>query len=91
MIEQHSRPYLSPILGDHHPAIHWEACGTVSRLSGQAGMQGHLFLSSSALSQSLVEADHGFKIAILGKANLHNQTFKTGLCALTYSAILAIE
>src|SRR6266542_801166 len=91
MIERHSRPYLSPILSDHHPAIYGEARGPVPRLSGQAGMQGHLFLSSSALSQALVEADHGFKIAILGKANLHNQTINTRLCASTNSAILAIE
>src|SRR5262249_7490407 len=78
MIEQHSRPYLSPILSDHHPAIYGEARGPVPRLAGKAGMQGHLFLSSPALSQSLVESDHGLKIAILGKADFHRRPLNPG-------------
>src|SRR5262249_38626271 len=91
MIEQHSRPYLSPILSDHHPAIYGQARGPVPGLSGQAGMQGDLFLSSPALSQSPVESDHGLKIAVLGKADFHSHPFKNGLCAYTYSASFAIE
>src|SRR5262245_62063071 len=78
MIEQHSRPYLSPILSDHHPAIYGEARGPVPRLAGQAGMHGHLFLSSSALSQSPVESFQGIKIAILGKADFHRRPFRPG-------------
>src|SRR5262249_37113180 len=93
MIEQHSRPYLSPILSDHHPAIYGEARGPVPRLAGQAWMQSHLFLSSPALSQSAVESDHSLKIAILGKADFHRRPLqtRTGLCASTYSAIFALE
>jgi hypothetical protein len=66
MVKQDRRPHLSSILSDHHPAIHWEACGPVSRLSRQAGAQGDLFLSSSTLSQSPVESSDSRYVIICG-------------------------
>jgi hypothetical protein len=63
MVKHDRRPHLSSILSDHHLAIHGEACGPVSRLSGQAWVQGYLFFSSPAFSQALVESsDSGYVI-----------------------------
>src|SRR5215475_1434379 len=72
MVKLDRRPHLSSIFGDHHPAIDREACGPVSRLSGQAGMQGDLFFSSPALSQALVESSYGRYVIICGETNVHD-------------------
>jgi hypothetical protein len=71
MVKHDRRSHLSSILGDHYPAIHWEACGPVSRLSRQAGAQGDLFFSSSAFSQSPVETSESGYVIICGETNVH--------------------
>jgi hypothetical protein len=72
MIKQDRRPYLSPVLRDHHPATHGETCGPVSRLSGQAEARGELFFPSSAVSQALIESSYGWYVIIYGETNVHD-------------------
>jgi hypothetical protein len=71
MVKHERSPHLSSIFSDHHPAIHGEACGPVSRLSGQTEAQSDLFLSSSALSQAPVESNDSGYVIIRGETNVH--------------------
>src|SRR5262245_32670024 len=72
MVKHERRPHLSSILSDHHPAIDREACGPVSRLSGQAGTQVDLFIYSPALSQALVESSDSRYVIICGETKVHD-------------------
>src|SRR5262245_58819786 len=78
MVKHKRRSHLSSILSDHHPAIDREACGSVSRLSGQFGAQGDLFFSSPALSQAPVESSDSRNVIICGETNVHGHDSSAG-------------